>query len=218
MAKRSSEKSSSDYPFSKINGLLNKFSSYKNFRSSKTFYVVLIIAGLLLLAVYKKNWIVAATVNGSPISNLELQSKLNQQFRSKTLDQLVTEKVILDEARKNNAVPTETEIDGKIKEIEAQVGGAQTLDSLLAQQGQTRSSVKDSIRIQLAMTKLYEKEVQVTPDEVNQFVEQNKEQMTASDSAGQQKEAFEAIKGQKLSQMFSQKFQNLKTKAKIQLF
>lgn len=218
MVKKSPEQSSSDYPFSKINNLLNKLSSFKNFRSSKTFYILLIAAGLLLLAVYKKNWIIAATVDGSPISNLGLQSKLNQQFRSKTLDQLVTEKIILNEAMRKNAVPSEAEINGKIKEIEDQYGGAQTLDAMLAQQGQTRSSVKDGVKIQLAMTKLYEKEATVSAEEVTKFIEQNKQLLRATDSAGQQKEAYDDIKSQKLNQIFSQKFQELKAKAKIQIF
>ncbi len=211
-------KTPEEKPFALTNNLLDKVSLLKDFRSSKKFYIILIIAALLLLAIFKKGWFIAAMVNGIPITNLELQSKLNQQFRSKTLDQLVTEKIILNEARKNNAIPAETEIDGKIKEIETQVGGTQALDNLLSQQGQTRSSIKDSLKIQLAMTKLYEKEATVSAEEVANFIEQNKSQLTATDSAGQQKEVYDILKNQKLSQIFSQKFQDLKTKSKIQIF
>ena len=206
-------------PGGKLNNFLNNFSSnITNVKKSKKFYAVVVIAGLLLLSLYKKDWFIAATVNGTPITNLELQSKLNQQFRSKTLDQLVTEKIILNEALKNNTLPTETEINGKIKEIETQVGGTQALDSLLSQQGQTRSSVRDGLKLQLAMTKLYEKDATVSAEEVANFIEQNKDQLRATDSASQQKESYDAIKSQKLSQLFSQKFQELKTKAKIQIF
>lgn len=206
-------------PGGKLNNFLNNFSdNILNFKKSKKIYLIVIVAGLLLLAIYKKSWFIAATVNGTPITNWQLQSKLNQQFRNKTLDQLVTEKIILNEAMKNNAIPTEAEINGKIKEIETQVGGAQGLDSLLSQQGQTRSSVRDSLKLQLAMTKLYEKNATVSAEEVSKFIEQNKDQLRATDSAGQQKESYDAIKSQKLSQLFSQKFQELKTKAKIQIF
>lgn len=206
-------------PGGRLNNLLTDFQSrVTNFRTSKTFYLVIIALGLLLLIIYKKSWIIAAMVDGTPVTNLELQSKLNQQFRSKTLDQLITEKIILNEAIKNNAVPAATEIDGKIKEIETQIGGAQALDSLLSQQGQTRSSVRDSIKIQLAMTKLYDKDATVSAEEVTQFIEENKEQMRATDSASQQKEAYDALKNQKLTQIFSQKFQELRKKAKIQIF
>lgn len=216
--KNSSKKSDSERPFNTVNNYLDKLSSLKNFRSSKKFYIILIAIGLLLLFIYKKNWFVAATVNGSPITNLELQMKLNKQFRSQILTQLINEKIILAEAAKNNTIATEAEISNKISEIETQVGGAQALDALLTQQGQTRDSIRQQIRLQLSIEKLYVNEATVSGEEVNTFIEQNKEQLRATDSAGQQKEAEETLKNQKLSQIFSQKFQELKTKAKIQTF
>ncbi len=218
MAKRLPTKIKSDIPFKKTNNFLNKLSSYKNFRSSKKFYLILVVAGLALLFMYKKSWFVAAMVNGSPITNLELQMKLNKQFRSQILTQLINEKIILAEAAKNNALASETEVSKKISEIETQVGGAQALDTLLSQQGQTRNSIREQIKLQLTIEKLYANEATVSAEEVNTFVEQNKDQLRATDSAGQQKEATEAIKSQKLSQIFSQKFQDLKQKAKIQIF
>lgn len=217
-AKQTPEKPKSDYPFSTFNNILSKLSSYKNFRSSKKFYIIIIIAGLLLLAMYKKNWFIAATVNGMPITNLELQMRLNQQFRSQTLTQLINEKLILSEAAKNNAVASDAEISKKISEIETSVGGAQALNTLLSQQGQTRETIRQQIKLQLSIEKLYSNEATVSAEEVTKFIEQNKEQLRASDSAGQQKESYDAIKNQKLSQIFNQKFQDLKTKAKIQTF
>lgn len=206
-------------PGGKLNNLLNNFSGkIIDFKKSKKFYIVVIIAGLLLLAIYKKSWFVAATVNGVPVTNLELQMRLNQQFRSQTLNQLINEKVILGEATKNNVVVTDTDINKKITEVETSVGGAQSLDALLTQQGQTRQSIRQQIKLQLTIEKLYANEATVSAEEVTQFIEQNREQLQATDSAGQQKESYEALKNQKLSQLFSQKFQELRQKAKIQIF
>ncbi|MDO8577010.1 MAG: SurA N-terminal domain-containing protein [Candidatus Daviesbacteria bacterium] len=219
MAKKSTPKIvESSQPFGKVNNLLEKFSKYKDFRSSKKFYAILIIAGLLLLAIYKKNWFIAASVNGSPVSNLELQMRLNQQFRSQSLTQMVNEKLILNEAAKNSVVVSEADINNKISEIETSVGGPQAFDAMLAQQGLTRQGIRQQIKLQLSIEKLYANEATVSGEEVTKFVEQNKDQLRASDSAGQQKEAFDAIKSQKLTQVFSQKFQDLKAKAKIQIF
>lgn len=218
MAKKTPAKTESLVPFKPVNDLLNKFDSLKKFRSSKLFYIVLIALGLLILVVYKKNWIVAATVNGSPVSNLELQMRLNTQYKTQTLNSLINEKIILGEAAKNNVVVTAGDIDKKIAEIEANVGGAATFDGLLAQQGQTRSGIRQQIKLQATIEKLYENEATVSAEEVAQFIEQNGSQLQASDSAGQQREAESAIKNQKLSQIFSQKFQELRTKAKIQIF
>lgn len=218
MAKRAQIKSTADKPFSLVNNVLDKIYSLKNFRSSKKIYIIALIAGLLLLAIYKKSWFIAAAVNGTPITNLELQTKLNQQFHTQTLNQLINEKIILEEARKNSAIPTEAEIASKISELEANVGGKDVLETLLSQQGQTRTSLRDQLRTQLSISKLYDKEATVSAEEVSKFLSENRSLLRATDSAQQEKEAYDTIKNQKLSQIFNQKFQELRTKAKIQVF
>lgn len=189
-----------------------------NFKFNKKVYIFLIIAGLVLLAINKKEWLIAALVNGQPISNIDLQMRLNQQFRSQTINQMVNEKIIMDEAAKNNAVPAEGEINTKIAEIETQVGGAQAFDALLAQQGQNRNTIRPQIIIPLALEKLYGKEATVSAQEIDEFIETNKELIRATDSAGQRNEAADTLKQQKLSQISSQKFQELKQKTKVQIF
>lgn len=206
-------------PGGKLNNFLNNITGRViGLKKSKEFYIILVIAGLLALAIYKKEWFVAAIVNGSPVSNLELQMRLNQQFRSQTLNQMINEKIILSQAAKNNVAVTEAEVTKKISEIETNVGGAQALDSLLSQQGQNRQSIRQQIKLQLSIEKLYANEATVSAAEVTEFIEQNQNQLQATDSAGQEKEATDAIKNQKISQIFAQKFQELRQKAKIQIF
>ncbi|MCL4366277.1 SurA N-terminal domain-containing protein [Patescibacteria group bacterium] len=203
-----------------LNNLLEKFSpeNIRSYRPSKNVYFVLLIAGILLLAIFKKGWFVSAMVNGQPISNLELQGRLNQQFKDQTLNQMINEKIILDEAAKNNALPSNSEVENKISEIETSVGGAQAFNNLLSQQGQNRENVKKQLTIQLSIEKLYAKDATVSAEEVNQYIETNKDNLRATDSASLQKEAEDTLKQQKLSQVFQQKFQSLRTQAKIQIF
>lgn len=206
-------------PGGKLNNYLNNFSqNLMDFKKSKKLYLIILILGILLLAVYKKDWFIAAVVNGTPVTNLELQLKLNNQFKTQTLNQMINEKIILSEAAKNNALPAQQEVDQKIADVEKSVGGKDTLDSLLTQQGQTRSGLRDQVMVQLAITKLYEKQATVSADEVSKFIETNKDQLKATDSAGQEKEAYDSLKQQKLSQVFSQKFQELRQKANIKIF
>ena len=206
-------------PGGKLNNFLNNFpNKLQSFTKSRNFYFLLLAIGLALLIIFKRSWFVAAMVNGSPITNFELQTKLNQQFKSQVLNQLIEEKIILSEAQKMNALPTQQEIQTKITEIETQVGGKETFESLLAQQGLTRTSLQERFKTQLAMMKLYENEATISAQEVSQYLEQNKEILTSTDSAQLEKEAREAIKNQKLSEIFSKKFQELRTKAKIQTF
>lgn len=217
MAKRT--QNSNALPDSKLNNFLNfNFDKITNLKSSKKLYFIILIAVILLLAIYKKDWFIAATVNGIPVTNLELQMRLNQQFRTQLLNQVVNEKIILDEARKSNAIPTDLEIDKKITDLETSVGGAETLNSLLTQQGQTRLTLKDQIRVQLAISKLYDKQATVSADEITKYIEQNQATMQATDSAKQQLEAEDILKQQKISEIFTQKFQELRQKANIKIF
>ncbi len=206
-------------PGGKLNNFLNNFpDKVKDFRKSKTFYIVVLVIGLALLVTLKKSWFIAALVNGAPVSNFELQSKLNEQFKTQTLNQLINEKIIMSEAQKFGAVPTDQEINQKIAELETSVGGKDTLDSLLTQQGQTRTQLRDQIKVQLAITKLYTNEATVSAEEVSTFLETNRETLRATDSAAQEKEAYDTLKNQKLSQIFSEKFQDLRKKANIKIF
>lgn len=201
-----------------VNKYLAKVTALKSFRPNKHFYVVLAVIGILALAVYQKSWFVAAMVNNQPVSNLDLQSRLNQQFRQQTLSQMINEKIILDEARKNKIIVTDGEINSKISQLEVNVGGAKMLDSLLSQQNQTRDSLKNQIKLQLIIEKLYGQEATISAEEVSQFIDQNKDQLQATTSAEQTKETTEILKQQKISRTFSNKFQELRNQAKIQIF
>lgn len=189
-----------------------------DYRASKRVYLVILLLGLLLLAYYKKDWFVAVMVNGQPISNLELQQRLNQQYRQQVLNQMINEKIITDTAAQKNITVSQSEVNQKISDYEKNVGGPDVLNSLLTQQNQTREGFERQVRLQLLVEKLYGREATVSAQEVSDFINQNKTQLQASDEAGQTKEATDAVKQQKLSQIFQQKFQALRQAAKIQIF
>lgn len=184
----------------------------------KVVYLALAIIALALLFTYKKSWLVAATVNGAPITNFEVLSKLNKQYRTQTLNQMINEKIILEEANKKKVVVKDSEINERLTALEKNVGGKEILDNLLTQQGQTRESLKDQLKIQLTIEKLYENEASVSAKEIDEFITQNKGQLQATDSAGQVKEARDFLKQQKLANIFQEKFQQLKAAAQIKIF
>ena len=131
---------------------------------------------------------------------------------------MINEQIVYDEAKKKNIVVTDNDINNKIASIEKQVGGAQSLDQLLKQQGQDRSTLKDQVKLQLTIEKLYDNEATVSAKEIDQFIAANKNQMTATDSAGQKIEAEQTLKQQKISQIFQEKFPQLKQAANIQIY
>lgn len=216
VTKPKAEKNEEGFSVSSLSATpLDQFNKYK-----KNKFVILAVIIILIVAFvsYKKSWFIAATVNGSPISNFAVLKEEDSQYRKQIIDQLTSEKIILDEAQKKGVKVSDSDIDAKIAEIEKQYGGAAGFDATLAQQGLTRSSVRGQIKLSLALEKLYGSEIAVTPDEVTKFIEQNKSQMQSTTSADLEKEANDIIKSQKQSQVFSQKFQDLKNAANIQIF
>lgn len=198
---------------------LSTLSNFKKVRlSDKRIYLAILVLGLILLISYKKSWFVAAMVNNTPITNFELLSRVNQQYRSQVLNQMINEKVILDEANKKHITITDKEINDRITQLEGSVGGGQMLDNLLAQQGMTRTEYKRQLLVQMSFEKMYEGEATISAEEVTKFIETNKDQLQATDSASQIKEATDLIKQQKLSKIFQDKFQQLKNAANIKIF
>lgn len=186
--------------------------------TTKRIAIGLLIGILVVLAVYKKGVFIAATVNGRPITTIQLISRLNQNYRNQELDNMVTERVILDEAKKKNLLPTDQEIKSRVADVEKRYGGKDAFDSLVSQQGQTRSMVEDQLKVQLAFEKLYSNEATVSDQEIDDFIKQNKAQLPATDSATQRQEATNAIKQRKLSQVSLQKLDELKKNANIKIF
>ncbi len=197
---------------------MNPLSKLNRLKGNKFIYLAIAIIALALLISYKKSWFIAATVNGIPISNFEVLSRENSQFRQQMIDQIINEKLILSEASKKGVKVSEQDIDAKIAEIEKQVGGASAFDSLLAQQGETRTGVRDQVRLTLSLEGMYASEASVSAEEVTKFIEQNKDSLQSSTPAEMTKEATDILKSQKLNQIYSQKFQEIKKAANIQTF
>lgn len=189
-----------------------------NLKQSRKTYLIVLLLGITILILTKRSWFIAATVNGQPITNFELLYKMNQQYRQQTLNQLIDEKIIFEEIRKNKILVTNNEIEKKYQEIEGRIGSGDILDSLLAQQGQSKKTFKEQIKLQLAIERLYSQEATVSAEETDQFLKKNTAQLQATTSAEQGKEAKQLLIQQKLGQVFREKFQQLKQQAKVRIF
>lgn len=178
-----------------------------------------VVGGLLLaIGLWQKEWIVAASVNGKPLTGLELFKRMSRDYRAVALDNLINEKLIFQDAQKRNAIPSDLEVEAKVGELEAQYGGKETFEMLFKQQGQTRDSVQGQVKLQLAMEKMFGNEVAVSAEEVDKYVLENKEFLQATDSAGQKLEAEKTLRDQKLRGIFGTKFNELKNSASIKIY
>lgn len=185
---------------------------------NKSIMIIFLLTAIVILAFYKKNWFVAASVNGEPITNIALLAKLNQLYRTPVLSQMIDEKVILDEAQKRGIIITSSEIQARATKWEARFGGKEAFNNLLAQQGQSRGDFESQIKYQLIVEKMFDKEASVSAEEIDQFLKTNKTELQSSDSAQQVADATDLLKQQKIGKIFAQKFPELKQQANIKIF
>ncbi|MEO6509179.1 MAG: SurA N-terminal domain-containing protein [Patescibacteria group bacterium] len=186
-----------------------------NNRALATGILVLALVITAAFMLYKKS--VAAYVNGEPISRLEVIKQLEKQSGKTILNQMVTEKLILQEAKKRNVTISQADLNKEIKTVEKSLTDqGTTLDQALESQGMTKAQLNDQLKIQLLVQKMVKPSV-VSDKEVDSYIETNQEQITPEELAEP------AFKGTIKNQLIQQKQQSdiqkfitdLQSKAKI---
>ncbi len=213
--KLENKRSKSSEDLLESNSVVSRGSFLKK-RPGKRFFILLVILGLLVLFYYNKRWFVAAMVDGKPITNLELQTEMNKLYRDKTLDKLVGDKIIEQierEATSKGIDVTQEEIDKKLQEDEAQYGGKENFESLLTQQGIKKEDyIKYDIKIKLLSEKLYQNESRPTEEEIQKYMDQNKDAPEATEPAKFRKLIEDGLRSQKSNDLLGKRYQELKSK------
>jgi foldase protein PrsA len=187
--------------------------------SIKTAIIIVVIIALGILVYFYKGLFIAATVNGSPISRLTIIQKLEKASGKNLLDSLVTEKLIQDEANAKKIVVSNDEINAEIKKIQDQVtaqGG--TLDAALSAQGMNTDDLKKQIILQKEMEKLVADKINVTDQEVAQYIKDNKISIPSGQEAATNDQVKNELRNQKLNTEAQALISDLKAKAKIRYF
>lgn len=188
---------------------------------SKTALAIIGGIFLFLLAIFVlKNFLIAATVNGQPISRITVIKELEKQGGKQTLDGMITRILIQQEAKNNNITVSQEELDAEIKKIEESLKEQQTtLDAALELQGMTRNDLNNDIRLQIIVQKLVENKVEITDEEVNEFLTENAD-FFPEDATNEEKmtDAREQLKQQKISLETQTLVENLQKNAKTIFF
>src|SRR3989344_2440033 len=187
--------------------------------SRKTAISIAIIIIIGVLAYVYKGIFIAATVDGSPIMRLAVIQKLEKTSGKNLLDSLINEKLIQNEARTKNIIVSDGEINSQIKTIESQIatqGG--TLDAALAEAGMSMDDLKKQIMAQKEIEKLLADKINVTDEEVAQYIKDNKVSIPQGQEATMADQIKSEMRNQKISTEAQTLITNLKSKAKIQRF
>ena len=178
---------------------------YMNFKFKKSKLLLIALWTAVLVVVlallFSNGFLVAATVNGSPISRLAVIQELEKQGGKQALEAMVDKKLIETELASNGITIETSDVDTKITEIEAQVatqGG--TLEEALASQGMTMEQLRTQLETQLKLEKLLADKVQVTEEEITAYITENK--ITPPKEV-----SIEEVKAQVREQLKQEKFQ-----------
>jgi len=184
----------------------------KNPKKLKTLLVLVLLLAALYL--YRGQFIVA-TVNNQPITRWELRKALEAQAGAQTLEGLVTESLISQEARNKGVQASAEEIEEEITKIrESLTAQGQDFDVLLQAQGVGLEEVKKQVGMQKTLEKLVDADVEVTQEEIDQYLEENKE-FLPEDQEGLEEQVVETLRQNKLNQELQIIIANLQEKAKI---
>lgn len=210
-------------PKKKINNKIKKESSPPKKVNRRFFYVAISVLVVLAFFYLSLKWIILGFVDQTPITRIEMYKLLEKKYGQELREQLIVEKLVLNEAVRRNVSMGEDEINGELKKIEEQFGGKEVFDSWLTQQRLTLDDLKKDIKLKSLVFKMFEGNIKITDEEINKYVEENRDQLMAQfnestpNEEALKKEVREILKTQKITQEFRTWLENAKNSRILKL-
>lgn len=184
--------------------------------------ILVIIFGVLcyLLATKYRNLVLVGTVNNMPISRFELNSAMLEKYGKQTLEDIVGERLLAQEIKKQGVTVTDDEVKMEVDKIVAEYGSEENFKSALEQYGLTLESAKESIQKNLGFKKLVEKssKIEITDEAVKKYYEDNKT-IYAGKKLEEVKDVIkDSLYQQELYQKSQEIFTSIRQAAKVNIF
>ncbi|PJC28453.1 hypothetical protein CO054_00110 [Candidatus Shapirobacteria bacterium CG_4_9_14_0_2_um_filter_39_11] len=189
--------------------------------SKKRIWAIFLIIILLAVGVYFfRSLFIVATVNGQPIWRLTLIRELEKQSGKEALDTLISKTLVLQEAKKQNAAVSGEEIDQEIKKLEENFSKqGQDLNQLLSTQGISREELMEEVRFQKIVEKIVGKDINVTDQEVSNYLKQNENLLPKDSNTEELKSTVKRrLEQQKMNEKIQSWIESLQDSAKIIYF
>lgn len=154
----------------------NQFKIPEVLKKTKNIYIAAGIIGVVLLAILASKYLVVAWVDKNPITAFQYYQTLDQKYGKEVKEQLIVEQLISNEAVKRGVSVSVGDINAEIGKIEKEQGGKDKLNEILQIQGISSSEFKNLVRLQLLRQKMFGENVEVKDEDVNKFLEENKNQ------------------------------------------
>lgn len=180
--------------------------------------LIIVVLGLIAIFVSNKGLLVAAVVNGKPIFRWQLTSIMTSRFGQQTLESMISQSLIDEEAKKAGISILQTDIAKKESDLVKSLGTNVSIDDILKYQGMTKADFEDQLRLQLIVEKLLGKDITITDADIDAYIATNQASLTATSEAGLREEAKQAMFSQRVNDKLQTWFSEIRTKAKILRF
>ncbi len=186
--------------------------------NTKLLYMAVGLLALLALVLANKSVFLAAVVGSKPVFSWELNRVLVDRYGKQTLEGMISEQLIANEAKKQNISVSSGDIKSREEEIVKGLGSGMPLEELLKIQGLSKEEFDRQITLQLTVQKILGKDLVITQDDIDMFIASNRATLVATEEASLRVEAKQAILDSKIGEKLQPWFNELKTKAKILRF
>ncbi|KKQ80359.1 MAG: Foldase protein PrsA [Candidatus Daviesbacteria bacterium GW2011_GWA1_38_7] len=162
------------------------------FKNNKLLYLSGLIIVLGVLGYYLYKFSIIAWVDQTPITRFQVYKELENKYGKDLKESVASD-----------------EIEKQIKEIETQQGGPEQLKQILEIQGMNMEDLKKQIEFQVMIEKMFGQDVQISDEEIKNYIKANKEQFAdvidpeASISAETKDQVSSLLKRQKTAKSFN---------------
>jgi foldase protein PrsA len=137
--------------------------------------LILAIGVFLSLALPKDKAI--AKINGDSISKDELYDVMVEQYGAATVEQLIADKIVASEAKKQKITISDEELNKEVDKLKESYGGEEVFDQVLASNNTTVDVLKEDLKNYLTMRELIEPQIEITDEELKTYFDENKDSL-----------------------------------------
>lgn len=131
---------------------------------------------------------------------------------------MIVEELIGNEAVSQSVVISDADINAELDKLGKSLGAGLKLEDALKMQGVSMAEFKRQLPLRLQVNRLLEKEISVTPQEINKFIKDNAKVMVAATEAERKVEVESQLKEQKINERVQTWISELLKKAKVNRF
>lgn len=140
--------------------------------------IIILTAAMIVflsLALVKDNAV--AKIDGESISKDELYDEMVKLYGSATVDQLISDKIVAAEAKKEKISITDKELNEEVEKLKESYGGEEVFDQMLESNNTTLKALKEDLKNYLTIKKLMAPQIEITDEEMQTYFDENKDSL-----------------------------------------